>query len=426
MVVPGGSACAGAFFIPQQSVADVGTAFQGGAVMARDASTIFSNPAGMTELEKAQITIGANILVLNVDVENRGSTATTLGSGGVPVGYSGNSGGNPAKPELVPNIFAAFPVIDKDLWAGIGITAPFGLGSDYNDQWFGRYDSIQTELLTTNISPTLAYRVNQYVSLGVGLDVQYADAKLSNAVPDTLNPGGPTLATDGRARVKGDDWSFGFNAGVLIKPFEGTRVGIHYRSPMDHNLKGNLRISRLTGGLAGLNSTSHSQVDLDLPEIVTVGVAHDVTPELTVMSQFQWFGWSRFNEIRIRSTANPDLVRKENYEDSITIGIGAEYKLPGSWILRGGFQFDQTPIRDKYRTTSVPTNNAYWLGLGASYSPTEDIVLNVAYARTFFEDGNIDLDRKFFEGSPAQGQADINARAKNSGDTFSVNFTYRF
>ncbi len=176
------TADAAGFYIKEQSVTGLGRAFAGESAVAEDASTIFFNPAGMTRLQGPEATAGVHLLVPRADLENRGSSSSVRTPAGAPTRpISGSDGGNPYDPTPVPNAYFAYPLMDRDLWVGLGVSAPFGLANKYDADWFGRYDSIETDLLTIDIAPSVAYKVLDWVSIGGGIDIQYADAKLTNA-----------------------------------------------------------------------------------------------------------------------------------------------------------------------------------------------------------------------------------------------------
>jgi len=416
-------ALAGSFYIPQQSVSGVGNAFVGGSVLALDASTIFSNPAGMTKLEGAQANVGANLLVVSLDFENKNSSASSLATGGSTVSVPGSKVSNPYDPALVPNLYAAVPLFDTNAWLGFGVTAPFGLATKYTDTWFGRYDSIETSVRTVNLGPSFAYRITDYLSVGVGFDAQYANAKLVQALPDPANPGGPTSATDGRSNLRGDSWAFGFNAGVLLEPLPGTRLGLHYRSRMNHTLDGRLKV-RAPTGVGGGSQTVGAKTDLNLPDIVTAGISHEVTPKLTLAGEFQWFNWSRFKEIRARLDEGfSDQVRKEGYRNTITAGVSANYALDENWSFRGGFQYDQTPTRNKFRNTGMPDADRYWIGVGVQYRIGDAFRVDASYAGTIFEKSQVDITRTFFDGAAS---VRTRGRSQYHGDTYSLGLSYIF
>lgn len=419
-------ACAGAFFHEVQSIRSAGRATAGSVAVADDASTIFLNPAGMTELQGPEVTAGLSVILARTDVEDRGTQASTPGTGGAFVPLGGQAG-EPLDPALLPNLFAALPLMRDRLWIGLGITAPFGLITEYDHDWFGRYDSTESELVTIDVAPTIAVKVTDWLSIGAGLNVQYADATLQNAVPNPLAPGGPSAATDGIFRASGNDVSLGYNVGVLLKPWPRTRIGLHYRSEIEHDVEGEATLSGLTGPLAGLNRTSDASAELNLPAIASFGVAHDLTERLTLLGQASWYGWDTFRELRIRFVDGaPDLVELQNYEDSWAIGLGAQYRLSDDWTLRGGLQYDQTPTEDGFRNTRVPDGDRYWVAIGASYELSQTLGFDFAYSHRFFETTGIDRTRTFYEGTPLESAVAMDAKARTGADVFSVQLRLSF
>lgn len=430
LAMASGEARGSGFYLTQQSARAVGLAASGQAAGALDASTVVANPAGMTELGSGQIAAGASVLFPDTSFRNRGSTAATPGSGGLPVTYEGGSGGNPFQPEAVPTAYAAVPFANTPIWFGIGVTAPFGLSLDYGDDWFGRYDSIESSLTVVEVAPAMALRINDVVSIGVGLNVQSVDVRLTNAVPDTLTPGGPSVATDGRSRLRGDDISVGFNVGILLKPLPTTRIGVHYRSAIDHTLKGRATLSGLTGALAAANTSANAKAELRLPDIVTAGLAQEVGPDLTLYADAQWFNWSRFNEVRVRSgNGVADVVLPQDYSDSYAVSVGSEFRWTPNVTLRGGFRFETTPTSDRFRSTGVPEGNNYSLGIGCSVRPVPalaDLVIDLAAFHTRADSANVGLTRTFFAGTPAEGTVDVRGRAETHSTTASLGLRYRF
>jgi long-chain fatty acid transport protein len=426
LVLPIGSR-AGSFYVPQQSIEGIGRSFAGDPAGMDDPSTIFSNPAGMTLLDGPAVSAGINILKPTISFQNRGSVAATPGTLGFFLPYSGNDGGDPGSWTPVPNAYAAFPTAGGNLWFGLGVSAPFGLSLTYDSAWFGRYDSIENKLTTIDVAPSVAYRINKLFSVGAGLDVQYADANLSNALPNTLQPGGPTAASDGLFTVKENSYAVGFNVGLMLQPLPDTRLGLTYRSGMTYDLKGNTTIAGLSGPLAGQNGTFETSTELKLPSIISFGVVHQLTPRLTLLGDVQWFNWSRFNEIRVKfANGLPDAVVPENYRDSWTAAVGAEYRWDDRLTLRTGFQFDETPTVDGFRNTEIPDGNRYWITIGASYHLTDRAVIDAAYAHAFFEDGSVDVTRSFYAGTPAAGTVAVSGLAQTNVDSLSLNFRYTF
>lgn len=430
LMMAAGDARASGFYLTQQSARSVGLAASGQVAGAGDAATVVANPAGMTELGAAQVMAGASVLYPNTSFRDGGSAAATPGSGGLAIAYGGNNGGNPFEPEVIPTAYAAIPLPDTPLWFGIGVTTPFGLGLDYGDQWFGRYDSIESSLTVVDVTPAVAVQIGNFVSIGFGLNVQSVDVRLTNAVPDTLAPGGPSVATDGRSRLRGDDVSVGFNTGILLKPWPTTRIGLHYRSGVDHTLKGRARLSGLTGALAAANTSGNAKAELRLPAIVSAGLAQELGTDVTFFADLQWFNWSRFNEVRIRSDNGVgDVVLPQDYSDSYAVSVGGEFRWTPAWSLRGGFRFETTPTSDRSRSTGVPEGNNYSLGFGCSYRPfagLAGLVIDLAVFHTRADSANVAVTRTFFSGTPAAGNVEVRGQAETHATTASLGLRYRF
>jgi long-chain fatty acid transport protein len=273
----------------------------------------------------------------------------------------------------------------------------------------------------------LAYRVTDSLSLGAGINVQSLDIRLTNAVPNTLVAGGPTAASDGRSVLRGDDVSFGFNAGVLVKPLSGTRIGVHYRSAITHTLKGRARTSGLDGALATANGSADARAEVRLPDILSAGVAQDLGGRLTLFGEVQWFNWSRFGEVHVRlADGGGETVLPQDYSDSWAIAIGGEYGWSDDLDLRAGFRYETTPTSDRFRSTGVPESNNYSASMGLSYRLVDGMVVDLAAFHTRAETGNVSLSRTFFAGTPAEGRVDVKGQARMHATTIALGFRYRF
>ena len=342
---------AAGFYIQEQSVSGLGTAFAGSTTSINDASTIWFNPAGMTELDGRQIHGGVNLLLPRGDIDDTGTTLPAASPTRVDTG-------NPYSVTPVPNFYAVTPFMENRLWAGIGIAAPFGLGSDYGNTSFGRFDSTETKLTTINVQPSIAFAATDWLSIGGGVDIQYADAELQSIV----NVG----TGDAISKLTGDDISYGYNVGLTLKPLPRTEIGAHYRSAVSHTLEGRVSLEGTGAAAADFNVTG--EADLDLPDIATIGVAHDATDDLRLMGQATWFGWNNFQEIQpIRDDGTAVGAIVQNYQATWSFAIGAEYDINDQWTVRGGYQFDETPTNDLFRTTRTPDGDRNWFSLGATH-----------------------------------------------------------
>ncbi|HEV2698746.1 MAG TPA: outer membrane protein transport protein, partial [Terriglobales bacterium] len=272
----------------------------------------------------------------------------------------------------------------------LGITTPFGLQDNYQLNYFGRYDSTKTELRTIDVAPSAAYAVTRWLSIGGGIDFQHADGALQNALPNPLALGSPTA--DGLFDSTGSDWALGFNAGVLVKPTTNLRLGFSYRSGTDHNLKG-----QSTAEVPGISSTSQSvSAGFKLPDVASLGAAYNVTPALTLLAQADYYGWSRFKEIRFTFADGTQQGVPENFKNTIGFSVGAEWKASPNWTLRSGIEYDPTPTPNDGRSTALPDSDRTWLAIGASYAFNDRLAVDASYAHDFANTVQINRVNTFY------------------------------
>lgn len=374
-----GSAHAAGFYLQEQSASQLGSAFSGGAANTNDASTIFYNPAGMTGLAGTQIQLGADNLSPDSKLSDRGSTITVAGPATFPAG--GNDGGNPYDSiNLVPHGYISYQA-PSNIWLGLAVTAPYGLSEEYNEGWFGRYDSTKTQLKVIDIAPSIAYKINNQWSVGGGVDFQYATADLE------ANPSIAGVAS-AVTQLKGNDWATGYNLGIQYHPTMMTNLGLTYRSHVNHDLEGHIASS----GAATFSFPG--KANLDLPDQIAFGASQKLNNQWTIQGQVTWFDWSRFHDIT--ATSNNGLLNEvttENYQNSYSFAAGAEYKANDKWTFRGGMQYDQTPTQDGYRDTRVPDGDRTWLALGTTYNITPSIGVNLGAAYIWVKNEDIDVTR---------------------------------
>lgn len=415
-----GPALAGGFYLPEQSPASVGRAFSGEAAIANDASTIAFNPAGMTKLGKLTFTNGAHAIFIDNGQSDRGTTRTLTATGDTTA-TGGGDGGNPfARVVPLPAAYGAMRVGDSPLWLGMGVTAPFGLKVVYEPDWFGRYDSITSDLKTFNVQPSAAYALSDRFSIGVGANIQYIEAKLTNALP---NPGAP--ASDGLLSVKGDDVSFGWNAGVLAD-LGDVRLGAHYRSRIEHRLSGTLTVSGLQGGLAAGNGRQRMHAPVNLPDIAMASIVLGARGPSRLMASASWYNWSVFKEIRIVPAAGAARVSPQNYKDTWSASIGAEHDLRPGLTLRGGLMRDGGPTQDGFRTTRVAGGDRSWMTAGASIALTGHMTMDLAYAHVFVKDALVNRTDTFFADTSAETVTTTRSRDRTDIDMLALAVTARF
>jgi long-chain fatty acid transport protein len=399
------SSQAAGYSLLEQGASGLGNAFAGGAAAAEDASSIYANPAGMTYLPDRQL-----VTVLHgVRVSSRFDNDGTIPAFGRPLG---NEGGDAGGFVAVPNIYYSHRV-HPDLNLGIAINAPFGLKTDYDKQWMGRYQAVKSEIRTLNINPSLAYKVNDSFSVGFGISLMKKEAELTRVV--NFGPAG-----DGFAQLKGDDWGFGYNLGAIWQARHDTRFGVSYRSRVRQHIEGDAEFTRPALIPAALAPNGNITTQLTLPESASLSVFHQASDRLALMADMTWTGWNRLQDLTIKRENGTVLVNiPENWHDTMRYSVGASYQLTSAWKLRGGLAYDQESIKDRFRTVSIPGDDRTWVTLGASYRLSEKNVIDIAYAHLFVKDTSIDND-----------QGLVNARLRgdyhNKIDVLSVQYTHNF
>lgn len=394
-----GHASAGGFALNEMSAAGVGNAHAGTAA-AEDLSTIYFNPAGLMLQSGRQFMAAGSAIRPSAKFRNGGSTSAT----GAPL--TGGNGGDAGDWSFVPALYYAMDLSPR-MRFGIGVQAPFGLVTEYDDDWVGRYQALKSEIMSVNINPTLAYQVNDLVSVGGGISAQYVDVELSRAIDfgsicfGSLGAGicGPAgylpQRRDGKVTVEGNDWGFGYNLGVMFTPRNDLRFGLAYRSKISHKLSGDAAFERPAGLPAPLAASptftdGGANASVDLPESLSLGAYADLNQKWSVMADVTWMRWSRFEELRIRfDNGAPDSVTPEEWRDTIRVAVGVNYRYNDAWKLRSGIAYDESPVKTEFRTPRVPDANRVWLAFGAQYKPTRQSSWDFGYAHLFVKDSSI-------------------------------------
>lgn len=373
----GTQANAAGFYIQGQSISHMGSGFAGSASNPSDASTIFFNPAGMTHLDGAQVNIGVNGLITHTDVEDQGSTVNGVSL--AAAGFATGDGGNPGGFNVVPSLYVATPFLNNDLWLGLGVNSPFGLGNQFDSDFFGRFVSTKTDLRTIDITPTVAYQATDWLSVGAGFIYQKARGNLQQNVG--------SVATPSEVRLRGDDAAFGYNLGVLVEPWQGTKIGVNYRSETNIEFE--------DGTFQANGFTFPAFAEITLPDIATVGVTHSLNEDWRVMGQVSYFNWADFDRLTVtrEQVAAPLADVNFNYQNTLNFNAGVEYDYSDSLTLRAGYQFDETPTTIEGRSTVNPDGDRHWFTLGATYDYTERMSFDFGAAYLDIEDEQIDQTR---------------------------------
>ena len=374
---------AAGFQISEQSGTGLGRAFAGFGIINDDLSMAFYNPAGLTQKKGMQIQASGYL----IDGKSRfdadaGANNTVFGGGALVIPNTGEDDDG-AKFAVVPNLYFTMDLTDRIKY-GFSITAPFGLATDYDRDWVGRYQAKESELKTININPSLAYRVNDSFSVGAGLVAEYAEATLSQALSN--GPGMP----DGFSEVKGEDWSYGWTFGVMYHPDPTFRAGIGFRSKISHKLDGD--DNDITGVAAlGGNFSADVEARATLPETIHAGIYKELSPKWGLSLGFRWTRWNRLQEVIIKTEGLPDNVLELKWDNVYSANIGIDYFHSDKWTFRAGYMFDESPTNDEFRTPRIPDEDRNWLAIGASYHPNDQLQLDFGFTHILIDDADVNL-----------------------------------
>jgi len=356
-------AMAGAFAIREQSAYGQGASFAGEAVCGESVAGAFWNPAVITCAEGLEVEGSLSLILPQTKITTDPFPFSLFGPGS-PLFFAGDPG-DIGEAAVVPATTVAYD-INENWYVGATINAPFGLATktDLNHaaQIYGR----DSEVFSLNVNPIVGYRFNEVFALAVGIQAQYLDVRLTQAVSPL--PFAPT------AELKGDDIGFGATAGLLITPGPDTEIGIGFRSAIEHTLDGSLAIP-----FVALLPVS---VEPTLPEMVSASFRQRVTDAFTLMGTAEWTNWSRFGTFTVTNaiTGLPATFLPFEYEDGWYFSLGGEYEWTEQWTFRAGVGWELSPVDDQTRAIRLPDDDRLWLSLGGSYDWNDRLKLNFGYS----------------------------------------------
>jgi long-chain fatty acid transport protein len=307
----------------------------------------------------------------------------------------GNDGGDAGGLAAVPHAYFSHQ-LDNQVWLGLAINVPFGLTTEYKSDWVGRYHAIKSEVKTVNINPSIAYKLNNQVSVAAGVSAMYLAGHFTNAVDFGLLTGNPANAPllDGKLDIEGDSWGFGANVGILFEPSAGTRIGVHYRSEVEQNIEGDADFKNVPAvpALQAVFVDSDVKADVDLPATLSVSGFHQINNRWAVVGDYTWTGWSSIPELRFKfDSLVPDGVTTFDWKDTSRVSLGAIFTPDNSdWTYRFGVAYDESPIKDaESRSARLPDNDRIWVAVGAGFSPRANLKVDIGYAHLFIDDAKI-------------------------------------
>ena len=414
-----GVAYGSAFALQEQSGSGLGNAFAGGAAVAEDAATIFTNPAGMSRLTNMQAAVAGSVICLQAKFSDNGSLPASLQT-------LGGNGGDAGSCAVIPGIYLASP-INKQWSVGIGVNVPFGLKTEYDSDWIGRFQAIKSKIETINVNPAVSFKASDMVTIGGGANYQHLKAELTSRVnyAGAIGLAAQQAAAAGKipaaaitpiltaysgaqsdAKITGNDGAWGWNIGVLVNIDPQTRFGASYRSTIKYDVSGSAEFSNppvpalpaslapVAGALAnavnGVLANGNVKLSLKVPDTANVSIFRQIDSKWDVMADLQYTGWSTVQNLTIvRSTGAVLSTTPENFRDTWRASIGANYHYSDQWMFRGGLAFDQSPIRDAQRTPRLPDNDRTWIAFGAQYKFSPQLLLDAGYTYIFVRDPSI-------------------------------------
>ena len=379
LIAMASSTYAAGFMLTEQSASSLGRAYAGAGVDGSDISGVFYNPATMTLHPGTQIQAG--FVAIGLDLDYKGNDGTT---------ENGRANTQP-----IPFGYISHQATDN-VWVGLAMTVPFGMGTEYDDNWSLAKRGISAQVLTFDFNPNVAWKLSEKVSLGAGMSIQYAAADLKMRDQADQLP----LTVDGE--VDADSWAWGFNVGMMWTPADNLRFGLSYRSKVNHHAKGDFTVNNLRQGntaITGDNLTGaltnptlrarwgkhDAAVSLSTPAWLMATAAWDVNDLLSLYATFRWTDWSSFKDLDINYSVVGQGTKPKNvhnaWKDTYLVSLGADMRFYDWWTMRAGIGYETSAVDEaRYRTAIIPDADRLWLALGSSFKVAKDFQLDVSAA----------------------------------------------
>ena len=379
---------AASFQILEQSPAHLGKAFSGTASDVIDASGVFFNPASIVALEQPVLTLGGNAIFTSSKFNDTNSNTNGLNGKTDEIGY-------------VPNIYYAFPLFES-FSLGFGINAPYGLASEYEDDWHGRYLATFSQLEIVNFSAVGAFKITDAWSLGLGLNYQHAEVTLESQFDSTLGVN-PSPDTDSSATIEGDDTNVAGDVSLFYRPTSRTAFGLIWREGGDFDLEGDARFSfnplcspgqgyptgappaPTTGTICAValnTATGAAEARMQLPDTVTLSGSHQLNNNWEIHGDIAWTEWSSLQEVDVINSGNnlPINTLELHYSDTMRYALGITHSSDAPWTWRFGIAFDEAPQKNPERVNPrIPDQDRVWFSAGFNYEFSPSTSIDLAY-----------------------------------------------
>lgn len=396
-------ASAGGFYLQEQSVRGAGRAFSG-ETADTGAASLWWNPAAIGGIDQIEGHFAVSVILPSADIENNNTLIVRPQQQPAPVGGDQLSS-DPIETGVLPAGAVAMPINDR-LSVGLAVSSPYSFTTDYDATSWVRYTALKSHLRTYDIQPSVAYMVTPELSVGAALNIEYSDAKLTNALPNLS-----AALPDGEQELKGDGWDLGWSAGVQYRSGP-LMLGAAYKSSVKHKLSGTLTQSGLLGPLEASNGVIDTDATFRTPWQASVGARYAVSDQLTLNAQVVRIGWGEFDAIRLGEPVNAAIP--EDYRNTWSFAGGVDYAVSPAWTVRAGVQHDQTPTQSGDRDARVPDGNRWNFAVGTSYDVTPGFTVDAAFNYLAIDDATIDRTTAAYAGTPVQTPIIVDGTASNA------------
>ena len=410
-------AAAAGFYLQEQSARGTGRAYSG-EVADTGVASLWWNPAAIAGIDRSEVYGAISGILINSEVNDDGSTITRPGQATAPIGGRGDID-DPINDGVLPSLGGAWKLSDR-VTLGLSVASPYSFTSYYEGDSWTRYDALKSRLLTADIQGTVAVRVTDWLDLGAGASLVYADATLTSAMPN-LSP----LLPDGRQKLTGDGWDAGWTVGAQLRPSSTLTIGASYRSKVEHDLDGDVSITGLLGPAAAANLEIGGKASFTTPWMAILGARWQVSDKLTLNAQVQRIGWSEFESIDV---ALPGVVQvtEQDYEDVTTAAVGFDYQWRPDVTLRAGVQYDPTPTPDLGRSARVPDGDRWLFAAGATKVFNDRLSVDVGASYIAFDESRIDRQDVIYEGTPLATPVNLKGTVEGSALVLSAGARWSF
>lgn len=375
---------ASAFALNEQNVSGLGNAYAGRTAIAEDISTSFYNPAGLVRFKCPQALASVVNPLANFDVKMNSATRAN----GAAL-TDGSDKQDASKYTPIP-AFHLGGALANNMFYGLSVTAPFGLGTNYSRDSQFRYFATSSEIKVIDVNPNLAFKVDNNWSVGVGASVQYASAVLKRRFDNASIV--PTTA-DGRITIDLDSVGYGFNVGALYQPSSSTRLGFAFRSQVKHDADGKFKADNILPAVAaGLGVRDQdAKATLTLPEVVSISSFQTLNSDWDVMGDITYTNWHRFKKLLVKfpDTNLATLQVDQRFRNTFKVALGANYKYRKNLTWKFGTAFDKSPVKAEHRIFRLPDSDRIWLSTGFKYNVNRALDLDVGYSYIFLKNSKV-------------------------------------